>query len=236
MRNVPLVIGVCWLLAGCVEATPAAKAPVEDRCARMAAPGCPTQNSATSAERKTSDTYDDGRVRRTSALARVVAAYGESDAGDDLFPQLRPPVSASEPVFLALAAPVDPSRLTTESIAPLGHASRTACEVLAKPGVCVARQSGPIVVTDLVAMPGCAGELYLAATDTTGVVRWALPVTAAGTHGGRFFVRGDEVVTVAARGAVPGTPGDVRCTVTWSGFRPRIVPMMPGTNAAALAP
>jgi hypothetical protein len=160
---------------------------------------------------------------------------GITDGGASAEP-LRSAVHGAEPVLLAIAASVDPSRLMTESITPLRDVARYECEVLGKPSVCVRRQAGPVVVTDVVSPTGCTAELYVAAADTGGAIRWAFPITAAGTHGAHFFVRGDEQLTVAVRGGALGQAGDVRCAAIWSGFRPRIVPMMAGTNAATLAP
>jgi hypothetical protein len=169
-------------------------------------------------------------------LASVATPREGTTDGDDSAEPLRSAVHGAEPVLLAIAASVDPSRLLTESITPLRDAARYECEVLGKPSVCVRRQAGPLVVTDVVTPTGCTAELYVAAADTSGAIRWAFPITAAGTHGAHFFVRGDEQLTVAVRGGALAQAGDVRCAAIWSGFRPRIVPMMAGTNAATLAP
>jgi hypothetical protein len=169
-------------------------------------------------------------------LASVGAPQAKTTDEDDARDPSRSAVHGAEPVLLAIAASVDPSRLLTESITPLRDAARYECELLGKPSVCVRRQAGPVVVTDVVAPTGCTAELYVAAADTGGAIRWAFPVTAAGTHGAHFFVRGDEQLTVAVRGGALAQAGDVRCAAIWSGFRPRIVPMMAGTNAATLAP
>jgi hypothetical protein len=175
------------------------------------------------------------RAPASSVLASVASPHDEGTQEQDAEP-LRSAVHGAEPVLLALAASVDPSRLLTESITPLRDAARSECEVLGKPSVCVRRQAGPVVVTDVVAAAGCTAELYVGAADVSGVLRWAFPITAAGTHGAHFFVRGDEQLTVAVRGGALTQAGDVRCAAIWSGFRPRIVPMMAGTNAATLAP
>lgn len=170
-----------------------------------------------------------------SALASIPAAH-DTDEEEGAPERVRSVVNGSEPVLLALAASVDPSRMLTESVTPLRDASRHECEVLGKPSVCVRRQAGPMILTDVIAPAGCTLELYVGAADLGGKLRWAFPVTPAGTHGAHFFVRGDEQLTVAVRGGTVTQAGDVRCAAVWSGFRPRIVPMMPGTNAASLAP
>jgi hypothetical protein len=176
------------------------------------------------------------RAPAASVLASVADARDKSMQEEDAAEPLRSAIHGAEPVLLALAASVDPSRLLTESVTPLRDAARYECEVLGKPSVCVRRQAGPVVVTDVVAAAGCAAELYVGAADVSGALRWAIPITAAGTHGAHFFVRGDEQLTVAVRGGALTQAGDVRCAAIWSGFRPRIVPMMAGTNAATLAP
>lgn len=169
-------------------------------------------------------------------LASVATPHAGKTEADDTAEPRRSAVHGVEPVLLALAASVDPSRLMTESITPLRDAARYECEVLGKPSVCARRQAGPVVVTDVVAAAGCTAELYVGAAEPGGTLRWAFPITAAGTHGAHFFVRGDEQLTVAVRGGTLTQAGDVRCAAVWSGFRPRIVPLMAGTNAATLAP
>jgi len=240
MRDMAWVVAAWGLIAGCTEGAVVIKVPVQKQCAAAQRWGCSEQADGAVAAREPSVGGEDAErgvdaKHRSSVLASVDEAYGRDESEEDAA-LARPLPSSAEPVLLALAASVDPSRLLTESITPLRDAARTSCDVNGKASVCVPRQPGPVVVTDVVVPAGCPAELYVGAADAAGTVRWAIPVTAAGTHGGNFFVRGDEHVTVAARGAALTQPGDVRCAVTWSGFRPRIVPLMPGMTAATLAP
>jgi hypothetical protein len=127
-------------------------------------------------------------------------------------------------VQLALAAEVDPSRMVTESVAPQRHEVRFQCDIAGKGGICTTRHAGPLVVTDARVPTGCPTELYIGATDLSHNFAWLVQANAPGMQGGRYFVRADQSLTVAARGVTPTAQADARCLVTWAGFRPRIVP------------
>jgi hypothetical protein len=127
-------------------------------------------------------------------------------------------------VELALAAPVDPARLLTSSAAPQREPAKTVCEVAGTHATCVQLEQGPIVLTDAVAPASCRTELYIGALDATGRTAWAIQANAPGFQGGRYLVRSDQRIVVAARGVDLKTTGDDRCFVTWAGFRPRMVP------------
>ena len=131
-----------------------------------------------------------------------------------------------DPIALALAAPLDPSRLMTESVAPLRAADRAACDVAGKAGVCSTRLAGPLLLTDASTPAGCPTEMYLGAVDSIVGFAWLVQANGSGTHGARLFVRADQQLTIAARGVGMNVEGDPRCIVTWAGFRPRIVPRM----------
>jgi len=130
-----------------------------------------------------------------------------------------------EHVQLAMAAPVDPSRLLTDSVAPQRHSSKTICEVADEPGVCVRLDQGLLVITDAMVPTGCRTDLYIGASDSTGKTVWVVQANAPGFHAGRYVVRSDQRVMIAARGVGLNTNGDDRCFVTWAGFRPRMVPL-----------
>lgn len=150
----------------------------------------------------------------------------------------RAPRSAAriEHVQLAMAAPVDPSRLLTDSVAPQRDPEKTICEVAAEPAVCVRREQGPLVLTDAVVPATCRTELYIGASDATGKTIWVAHANAPGFHGGRYLVRADQRLTVAARGVGLNTSGDDRCFVTWAAFRPRMVPLNLLQDASAAQP
>jgi hypothetical protein len=130
-----------------------------------------------------------------------------------------------EHVDLALAAPLDPSRLVTSSAAPLRDAAKTVCEVAGTYATCVRLDQGPIVLTDAISPTACKTELYVGAADSTGKTVWVIQANSPGLHGGRYLVRSDQRIMVAARGVGMQVEGDDRCFVTWAGFRPRMVPL-----------
>lgn len=127
-------------------------------------------------------------------------------------------------VELALSAPVDPNRLLTETVSPLSDEERGPCEVAKKAATCEKRQQGPLVVTGAVSPLACRAELFLGASDATGRVVWFVQTNGAGVAGGAFYVRSDQWLTLAVRGVGQTVAPDPLCVVTWSGFRPRMVP------------
>ncbi len=135
-----------------------------------------------------------------------------------------------EHVELALAAPVDPSRLLTDSIVPQREPTKTVCEVAGANSTCVRKGTGPFVVTDAVTPLGCKTDLFIGASDYTGKMNWIVQTNSPGFHGARFLLRSDQWLTVAARGVPTTAEGDDRCIVTWAGFRPRMVPLSLGTS------
>jgi hypothetical protein len=124
-----------------------------------------------------------------------------------------------------MAAPLDPSRLLTDSVAPQRDSGKTICEVAEEPGVCVRRDQGPLVLTDAMVPTTCRTELYIGASDLAGKTAWVIHANGPGFHGGRYLIRADQRVMIAARGVGLNTDGDDRCFVTWAGFRPRMVPL-----------
>jgi hypothetical protein len=144
---------------------------------------------------------------------------------DDAEPKAPRSSARLEHVQLAIAAPLDPSRLLTDSVAPQRDSGKTICEVAEEPGVCVRREQGPLVLTDAMVPTACRTEIYIGASDSAGKTAWVIHSNAPGFHGGRYLIRADQRVMVAARGVGLNTNGDDRCFVTWAGFRPRMVPL-----------
>jgi len=168
---------------------------------------------------------DDGSVDE-EALADADDAEDDDDTGSAA-PARAPLLSGAAPtrferVQLAMAAQTDPTRLTTETVSPLRDADRAPCQIGGADAVCVRLESGPLIVTDALAPPGCAAELLIGATNADGRIGWVAPASSPGFHGARFFVRSYQWVVVAARGATGDEPGDERCYVTWAAFKPRV--------------
>lgn len=154
---------------------------------------------------------------KTAATARkpadAAASEGERDRTDF--------------AVYALTAPVDPTRTETESLAFAQAPTTDACSLAGMSGTCVARRPGPIVVTDLLALNGCPGRLFVGASlsDKPALgMRWFAEATPSGLTGARLFVGGGEWLQLILVPNPKADPRDARCIVTWSGFRPRIVP------------
>ncbi len=138
---------------------------------------------------------------------------------------LAPSDAALQLTFMALTASVDPMRLFTTTV-PITPAALN-CEIAGDPATCSKRQEGPIVVTDIVASPSCADRAFVLASysDTTGFGHiWVAPAGSPGIHGARLVVRGGEWLYVGARPDDKPSKTKPTCYVTWSGFRPRLVP------------
>ena len=127
----------------------------------------------------------------------------------------------------ALTAPVDPNPTETESLAFSEITGADTCSLGGMSGSCVARRAGPIVITDLLALNGCPGRLFVGASlSDKGPLglRWFAEANASGLTGARLFVGGGEWLQLIFVPNAKADPHDARCVITWSGFRPRIVP------------
>jgi hypothetical protein len=135
--------------------------------------------------------------------------------------------SRSDLALYALTAPVDPTRTETESVSFAAVTLPTPCVVAGVPGLCVSRREGPLVVTDLLSLSGCPGRLFVGAAlsdDGGRGLRWFAEASASGLTGARLFVAGGEWLQVILVPSPKADQQDTRCAVTWSGFRPRMVP------------
>lgn len=131
----------------------------------------------------------------------------------------------------ALTAREDPTRRVTETI-ELADAPGTACQVAGSEAICLRRQKGPFVVTDVVTSEECGWRVSLAVSDSDAPAplfgfSWVVPARAQGVHGASFALRGGQWLYVAIKSAKP-SPTDRACFVTWSGYRPRLVPSLAG--------
>jgi hypothetical protein len=131
-----------------------------------------------------------------------------------------------EHVEMALVAPVDPSRLVTESTSPQsGGQLQGACDLAGTNGMCTMRPPGsPLVITDAVTPSACKTELFIGAADLEGKFEWFVQTNSPGFQGSRFLVKSGQWLAFVARGVPTNKALDPRCVVTWAGFRPRIVP------------
>lgn len=179
--------------------------------AAPAAPQAATQAQAAAANGATP--ADEKAVATTGKPADTAASEVERDRTDF--------------AVYALTAPVDPTRTETESLG-FGQVPVTdSCSLAGMSGTCVARRPGPIVVTDLLALSGCPGRLFVGASlsDKPALgMRWFAEATPSGLTGARLFVGGGEWLQLILVPNPKADPRDARCIVTWSGFRPRMVP------------
>ena len=127
----------------------------------------------------------------------------------------------------ALTALVDPTRTETESVLFGLISSSATCPIAGMTGLCVARRAGPLVVTDILAVSGCPGRLFVGSSFSDNAAmgfHWFAEATADGLTGARLFIGGGEWLQVVYVPNPKADPRDPRCAITWSGFRPRIVP------------
>jgi hypothetical protein len=130
-----------------------------------------------------------------------------------------------QPILLALTASTDLLRLFTKTATV--KPGEINCEVSGDPATCGRQQEGPVVITDVVASPGCGDRAYLinAFSDTTGFGHaWVVPASTPGIHGARLVVKAGEWLHIGARPVEKAAVAKGACFVTWSGFRPRLVP------------
>ena len=128
----------------------------------------------------------------------------------------------------ALTARTDPQRLVSETVWT-ADAPGIECQIAEGPGKCVQSRQGPLIVTDVVASGDCAQRVFLVATDSDSLAfgfSWLVPARADGIHGGNFFVAGYQWLFVAIKPPLKPQATDRGCFVTFSGFRPRLVPAL----------
>lgn len=132
----------------------------------------------------------------------------------------------SELLLYSLNAASDPLRMVTSSTNPASASGGNPCLIGDAPATCVRLQDGPLVVTDVVALPGCPDSLFLLSAADPGNPDWLVEAQAVAVTGARLLVRGNAGLYVATRPRNRDSSKDVRCTVTWSGFTPRLVPQL----------
>jgi hypothetical protein len=142
-------------------------------------------------------------------------------------PEVARTTARLEHVEMALVAPVDPSRLATETTSPRAAGPlQGACDLAGTSGMCTMRPPGsPIVITDAITPTACKSELFIGAADMEGKFEWFVQTNSPGFQGARFLVKSGQWLAFVARGVPTNKELDPRCVVTWAGFRPRIVPL-----------
>jgi hypothetical protein len=140
--------------------------------------------------------------------------------------------SVTAPVDMARVDPkLDLAKWEGETIVPLMHGESRQC-TLSSPisafgegakGRCVRVGAGPLVITELHAPGGCTADLFAVAGNIS-VPRWILYApTGSALHAvGTFLVVREHEYFVIGETASNESKvkGDVRCSLTWSGYRP----------------
>ena len=133
---------------------------------------------------------------------------------------------------------LDISRLRTRTFFPATDDKATTCDegILAAPNRTCTRVKaflGPLVLTNVHLSAGCPDELLIFSEGSEHSVRWILatpPGVALTVNGGGLLVPQDDVFYVGARSNVGPLHKDVRCAVTFSGWRPKEADLFPSTQ------
>jgi len=133
-----------------------------------------------------------------------------------------------DPATRALSATADFGRLTTETVDLSVANTRSPCIVAGQAALCVRSREGAIIITDVIASRSCPDRVFVGATlsDSTAFgFRWQLEAGATALTGARLSIGSGERLQVALVPAPKGPSNSPDCFVTWSGFRPWIVPV-----------
>jgi len=138
-----------------------------------------------------------------------------------------PAVIQQDPATRALSATADFGRLTTDTVDLSLANAREPCSVAGQDALCVKAREGALIVTDVIAGRSCPDRVFVGATlsDSTAFgFRWQLEATATALTGARLSIGAGERLQVALVPGKKGPSDSPDCFLTWSGFRPWIVP------------
>lgn len=137
------------------------------------------------------------------------------------------PHDQHDPATRALSATADFARLTTETVDLAATDVRTPCKVSRLDALCVKAREGAIVITDVIAGRACPDRLFIGATLSDSPdfgFRWQFEAGSIPLTGARLSVGAEDWLQVAIVPGKKGPSNSAECFVTWSGFRPWIVP------------
>jgi hypothetical protein len=113
----------------------------------------------------------------------------------------------------------------------------------ANKGYCVRVSRGPLVITDLHSPSACPAELFALAVPQPGDLstpRWAVyaqPANAINVSGGTLTVRDSEYFVIGTMSTSDQKiKRDLRCSITWSGWRPPAATVEPPKVVRASQP
>ena len=148
------------------------------------------------------------------------------------------PSERDDAAVRALSASADANRIVSESRDLSSPSGATSCKVAGLDALCFKGREGPLLVTDIVGASACSDRLFIGSRKAAGDYvdaterntefgfHWLIEAHAAAVTGARFVVRGGEWLNFAIVAGKGGYSGSAECQITWSGFRPWIVPGM----------
>jgi hypothetical protein len=139
----------------------------------------------------------------------------------------KPAVAQQDPATRALSATTDLTRVVTETVDLSIAEGRTPCKVAGLDALCVKVKEGPIIVTDVIGARTCPERVFVVATlsDTPDFgFRWSFESGPTPLTGAHLLVSGGDWLQLAIVPGKKGASNSAECEVTWSGFRPWIVP------------
>lgn len=129
----------------------------------------------------------------------------------------------------ALSATSDVTRIISSSFNLAEKGGRVSCRIAGVSAVCFRSLAGPLIITDVIGASGCSDRLFIGAakSDTPDLgFDWAFEARDPAVTGTRFAVRGGEWLFFAIAPVKKDLSESPECQVSWSGFRPWIVPLM----------
>jgi hypothetical protein len=189
------------------------------------------KKSAAAPAKSSSEKRDDDQetVAESAAGTRAAAeASGARAALDGAKGKASPPGSAN-------GTPLPVSEIEGRTVVPATDEGNRGCVMSgimspsgdASRGYCVRAARGPLVVTDLHSSSACPAELFALAVvpGDLSSPRWAVygqPSSAINVSGGALVVRqGEQFVIGVMSSSDQRMKRDIRCAVTWSGWRPK---------------
>lgn len=143
------------------------------------------------------------------------------------------PREADPALARALTASSDPNRSATETQSFAGSGGLP-CKIAGMDATCFKGREGPLFVTDLIGAAACPERLFVGSSisDTPELgFRWLVDARFASITGAHLLVRGGEWLQFVILPGKKAPSASSDCQVTWSGFRPAVVPG--GGDAAA---
>ena len=180
---------------------------------------------------------EDGIAAETATGARAATEPSGGRTGPDAS-GARASIDAAKgkaaPASSASAAPLPISEIEGRTVVPATDEGNRACIMSgimspsgeASRGYCVRVARGPLVVTDLHSSSACPAELFALSVvpGDLSTPRWALygqPSSAINVSGGALVVREKEQFVIGVMSSSDQRmKRDIRCAVTWSGWRP----------------